>query len=87
MIDFVLNKELVNLDKEFGFTKAYFVNLTDVKDGNQLMNLKGFIAIRTNEKLFVGIYVARKQCLNMISTCSILDRREPQQLVVFDVHQ
>ena len=42
---------------------------------------------RTNEKLFVGIYVARKQCLNMISTCSILDRREPQHLVVFDVPQ
>jgi len=51
MIDFVLNKELVNLDKEFGFTKAYFVNLTDVKDGNQLRNLKGFTAVRANEKL------------------------------------
>ena len=45
MIDFVTNKELLNLNKEFGFKKFYEVKIHKVERSEDFKNLKDKIKI------------------------------------------
>ncbi|MBI2508058.1 hypothetical protein HYV89_03840 [Candidatus Woesearchaeota archaeon] len=64
MIDFVLDRELVNLGKRFGFEKIYFVDLIEAKDANELKRKTskndGLVAVRANKPLLRGIFESKK---------------------------